>query len=220
MKKIAFLLPLLLVSASGFGHDHQAKKVAIKAAPGIDVIMCPADIPTCQGFRKNPENNPLIAKINKLEIDYLNLKSLEIQKSFAAKNRQKTKSQGGIFQAYLKHLDNRRTPGVYVEEIVKFPPVKHSATLHTDNTPASKHQLSAIVERNPASAPILNNQHNPIIAQINKRERLIFNDIIRQAQKSFEYHFYRIEGHQGLRKKPEDDTFLAYINFLHKITGQ
>jgi|GEM_PF-2758905 len=239
MKHTALLLPLLLMSASGFGHIDQAKKVAIKSAPGTDIIVCPADTQSCQGFRKNPDKNPLIAEINKLELDYLNLKSLEIQNSFAAKPRAKIESQGGVFQAYLKHLGSGRTPGVYVEEIVKFPPVKqhskpgptsspatmamakkHSPSLNQANTQPRINGLSAILERDPASAAIPNNQHNPLITQINQRERLNFNEIIRDAQKSFEYDFFRIEGHQGIRKKPTDDTFKAYIKYLHKITGQ
>ncbi|MCI2229803.1 hypothetical protein MC378_11550 [Polaribacter sp. MSW13] len=98
MKKATLLLTLILIATIGFSQNKIGGNDSIK---GIDIIIRknPASRPL-----PNPGNDPLIDQINKLELEYLNLKAIEIQNSFAKQDLSKLKTQEEVFKAYVKYL--------------------------------------------------------------------------------------------------------------------
>ena len=99
MKKATLLLTLILISTIGFSQNKIGGNDPIE---GIDIIIRnnPASRPI-----PNPENDPLIDQINKLELEYLNLKAIEIQNSFANQDLSKLKTKEEVFKAYIKYLE-------------------------------------------------------------------------------------------------------------------
>jgi hypothetical protein len=88
----------------------------------------------------NSENEALIGQLNELERKYLNIRQLNLKKGFEVRvsQKKKNKSNTEIFNAYIDYVKNeikriesksisqknaiKKAQGVYVEEIVKFPP--------------------------------------------------------------------------------------------------
>lgn len=55
----------------------------------------------------NAERNPYIDQINKLEFEYLNLKTNEIQNSFTQQDLSKLKTKDEVFEAYIAYLKKK-----------------------------------------------------------------------------------------------------------------
>jgi hypothetical protein len=69
----------------------------------------------------NPHNFELIDKVNELESKLKPEQKKELVEKFKKTDFSKLKNREEVFKTYIKYF---KTPGVYVEEIVKFPPIK------------------------------------------------------------------------------------------------
>jgi len=101
MKKATLLLALILISTIGFSQNKIGGDDPI---PGIDIIIKknPGSKPIT-----NPENNPLIDEVNKLELEYLNLKAKEVQYEFGNQDFSKLKTKDEVFKEYITYLQNK-----------------------------------------------------------------------------------------------------------------
>ena len=214
MKKETLLIILFLITTLGFSqnkiNDHHPTKgidIIIKKESGSQPII-------------NTENDPLIDKINKLESQYLNLKTKEIQQGFLKKcdindyNFYRieghqgviNKKKNDVFTEYLKYVNARKTPGVYIEEIIKFPPIKKANKsfgkrtnvrdahdrFSIEKTEETNRKgttylsaLQEITNRDNPRNPIKNSKKIPLIDQINKSEFEYINLKIREVQHDF-----------------------------------
>lgn len=76
----------------------------------------------------NPHHFNLINKVNELESKLKPEERKELVERFKKTNFSKLNTREQVFKEYIKYF---KTPGVYVEEITKFPPVKKKkATLN------------------------------------------------------------------------------------------
>ena len=237
MKKLSLVLALM-VTAVGFTQDKQdaqskfesntvyLKKIAHRTS-SIEPIS-------------NSENNPLIAKINVLENDFKDMKAMQIQDSFLSQDVSIYATKDDVYNGYIKHLRGFKTPGVYVEEIVKFPPVMEvgnttnklkrangvgeaQAALDEgslrqirteDSNPSTGVEI--IFDRNPSSKPIPNAENNPLITQINALEAALITAKVTQFQQEFETTFYSAEGNQDEHVDNPDTVLNNYINNLEE----
>ena len=101
MKKGILLLVLLFITTLGFSQNKIGGDDPI---PGIDIIIKknPASKPL-----PNPENDPLIDQMNKLEFEYLNLKAKEVQYGFANQDLSKLKTKDEVFKEYIAYLKKK-----------------------------------------------------------------------------------------------------------------
>jgi len=101
MKKATLLLALILISAIGFSQNKIGGNDPIE---GIDIIIKknPGSKPII-----NTENNPLIDEVNKLELEYLNLKAKEVQYGFGNQDFTKLKTKDEVFKEYIAYLQNK-----------------------------------------------------------------------------------------------------------------
>jgi hypothetical protein len=70
---------------------------------------------------ENPHNFELINTINELESELKPENRKELVQGFKKTDFSKLKNREEVFKEYIKYI---KTPGVYVEEISKFPPIK------------------------------------------------------------------------------------------------
>ena len=116
MKKATLLLVLLFISTLGFSQTND------DPIHGIDAILKRGvqdnnsqkkqgdpnankyDLVTDLYQIINTENNPLIDQINKLELEYLNLKAKQVQYGFANQNLSELKTKDEVFEAYVAYL--------------------------------------------------------------------------------------------------------------------
>ncbi|MDV7188617.1 hypothetical protein R3X25_15145 [Lutibacter sp. TH_r2] len=98
MKKATLLLTLLLISNIGISQNKQGGSDPIS---GIDIIIKkdPASKPII-----NTDNNPWIDKVNKLELEYLNLKAREIQQNFSKQDLSSLKTKDDVLKVYANFL--------------------------------------------------------------------------------------------------------------------
>ncbi len=237
MKKISLVLALM-VTAVGFTQNKQdaqpklesntvyLKKIAHRTS-SIEPIA-------------NPENNPLTTKINALENDLKDMEAMQLQDSFLLQDLSSYATKDDVFNGYIKHLRGFKTPSVYVEEIVKFPPVvevgnttnklklgngvaEAQAALDQgsirqmrteDSNPSTGVEI--ISNRNPSSKPLPNAENNPLIAQINALEAALITAKVAQFQQEFETTFYGVDGNQSKDVDNPDMILNNYINNLEE----
>ena len=98
MRNATLLLALILISTTGFSQNKIGGNDPIG---GIDIIIKknPGSQPII-----NTGNNPLIDEINKLELEYLNLKAKEVQYNFGAQDLSKLKTRDEVFKEYISYL--------------------------------------------------------------------------------------------------------------------
>ena len=101
MKKTTLLLASILISTIGFSQNKQGGNDPI---PGIDIII--KRDPGSQPI-KNTENNSLIDEVNKLELEYLNLKAKEVQYGFGNQDLTKLKTKDEVFKEYIAYLKKK-----------------------------------------------------------------------------------------------------------------
>ena len=98
MKKILFLFAFTLVSTTAFSQIDGSDPNS-----GIDIIKVnPASKPII-----NTDNNPLIDEINRLTLEYLNLKAKEIQHEFVSQDLSKLKTKDDVFEGYIAYLKRK-----------------------------------------------------------------------------------------------------------------
>ena len=98
MKKIIFLFALTLFSTTAFsqldGSGINSAIDIIKVDPGSKPII-------------NTNNNPLIDEINRLTLEYLNLKAEEVQYGFTTQDSSKLETKDDVFREYIIYLKNK-----------------------------------------------------------------------------------------------------------------
>jgi hypothetical protein len=101
MKKVTLLFALLFISTIGFSQNKIGGNDPIA---GIDIILKkdPSSKPII-----NTENNPLIDEVNKLELEYLNLKAKEVQYGFGNQDLSKLKTKDEVFKEYITYLKKK-----------------------------------------------------------------------------------------------------------------
>lgn len=98
MKKILFLFAFTLFSTTAFSQIDGSDPNS-----GIDIIKVnPASKPII-----NTDNNPLIDEINRLTLEYLNLKAKEIQHEFFSQDLSKLKTKDDVFEGYIAYLKKK-----------------------------------------------------------------------------------------------------------------
>lgn len=235
MKKISLVLALM-VTAVAFTQNK------LDAQPESNTIYLKKIAHRTSSIEPiaNPENNTLITKINTLENDFKDLEAIKIQDSFLSQDVSSYATKDDVFNGYIKHLRGFKTPGVYVEEIVKFPPVvevgnttnklklgngvaEAQAALDQgsikqirteDSNPSTGVEI--IFDRNPSSKPLPNAENNPLIAEINGLEAALITARVAQFQQDFETTFHGVAGNQSEHVDNPDIVLNNYINNLEE----
>lgn len=119
MKKETLLVVLLFISTLGFSQTDA------DPIPGIDTILKrdgqdnnsqkKQGDPNAHKYHfdtdlyqiMNPENDPLIDQINKLEFEYLSLKAKQVHYGFANQDLMELKTKEEVFKAYVAYLENK-----------------------------------------------------------------------------------------------------------------
>lgn len=116
MKQTTLLVALILIATIGFSQNKIGGNDPIG---GIDIIILkdPSSQPIV-----NKENNPLIEEVNKLELEYLNLKAKEVHYGFANQDLSKVKTKDDVFKEYI----------AYLQKVLKSEKIRLS-NLKTDN---------------------------------------------------------------------------------------
>lgn len=98
MKKIIFLFAFTLFSTTAFsqldGSGPNSAIDIIKVDPGSKPII-------------NTNNNPLIDEINRLTLEYLNLKAEEVQYGFTTQDSSKLETKDDVFREYIIYLKKK-----------------------------------------------------------------------------------------------------------------
>ncbi len=98
MKKIIFLFAFTLFSTTAFsqldGSGPNSAINIIKVDPGSKPIT-------------NTNNNPLIDEINRLTLEYLNLKAEEVQYGFTTQDSSKLETKDDVFREYIIYLKKK-----------------------------------------------------------------------------------------------------------------
>jgi hypothetical protein len=237
MKKISLVLALM-VTAVGFTQNKQDAK----PKPESNTVYLKKIAHRTSSIEPiaNPENNPLVTKINVLENDLKEMEAIKIQDSFLSQDVSSYATKDDVFNGYIKHLRGFKTPSVYVEEIVKFPPVVEAdnprnkikrsngvgeaqAALDQgsirqmrteDSNPSTG--LEIISNRNPSSKPLPNAENNPLITQINALEAALITARVAQFQQDFETTFYGVTANQSEHVDNLDMILNNYINNLEE----
>ncbi|WP_379952984.1 hypothetical protein [Dokdonia sp. R78006] len=237
MKKISLVLALM-VTAVGFTQNKQDAK----PKPESNTVYLKKIAHRTSSIEPiaNPENNPLIAKINALENDLKDMEAMQLQDSFLSQDVSSFATKDDVFNGYIKHLRGFKTPGVYIEEIVKFPPVvevgnttnklklgngvaEAQAALDEgsirqmrteDSNPSTGVEI--ISNRNPSSKPLPNAENNPLITQINALEAALITARVAQFQQEFETTFHGVTANQGEHVDNPDFVLNNYINNLEE----
>lgn len=98
MKKIIFLFALTLFSTTAFSQlDGSGPNSAINI-----IKVDPASKPIT-----NTNNNPLIDEINRLTLEYLNLKAEEVQYGFTTQDLSKLETKDDVFREYIIYLKKK-----------------------------------------------------------------------------------------------------------------
>jgi hypothetical protein len=97
MKKTTLLLALILISTIGFSQknddDYRGR---------MTVFLAPLKFEY-----PNPENNPLIDKMSKLESEYMILKVKQVKNKFANKDLTKLKTKDELLKEYIAYLKKK-----------------------------------------------------------------------------------------------------------------
>ncbi|WP_405251749.1 hypothetical protein [Dokdonia sp. Asnod3-C12] len=237
MKKISLVLALM-VTAVGFTQNKQDAK----PKPESNTVYLKKIAHRTSSIEPiaNPENNPLVTKINVLENDLKEMEAIKIQDSFLSQDVSSYATKDDVFNGYIKHLRGFKTPSVYVEEIVKFPPVvdvgnttnklklgngvaEAQAALDQgsirqmrteDSNPSTG--LEIISNRNPSSKLLPNAENNPLITQINALEAALITARVAQFQQEFETTFHGVTANQGEHVDNPDFVLNNYIYNLEE----
>ncbi|WP_298326737.1 hypothetical protein [uncultured Dokdonia sp.] len=237
MKKISLVLALM-VTAVGFTQNKQDAQ----PKPESNTTYLNKIVHRTSSIEPiaNPENNPLVTKINVLENDFKEMEAIKIQDSFLSQDASSFATKDDVFNGYIKHLQGFKTPNVYVEEIVKFPPVVEADNPRNkikrsngvgeaqsaldqgsirqmrteDSNPSTGVEI--ISNRNPSSKPLPNAENNPLITQINALEAALITARVAQFQQDFETTFHGVTANQGEHVGNPDFVLNNYINNLEK----
>ncbi|TYC07974.1 hypothetical protein ES677_14695 [Bizionia gelidisalsuginis] len=213
MKKATLLLTLLLISTFGFSQNKGiAESQMVLDSNSIDTIVKDQDnkpIPI-------PEKGTLIDQMNKLELEYMNLKANEVQNSFAKQDLSKLKTKEEVFQMYIAYLeksiqsDSNETPKTKTKDhdLLKHFRVPR-AKIKNNIDEAFVRRFSSLKEFPESNRPLRKTGKDSLIDQVNNSEFEYLNLKANDIQNSF--------AKQDLSKlKTKEEIYKAYSAYLKK----